>query len=324
MKQHIFIITGPTASGKSGVSLYLADKVKGTEIVSVDSMQIYRGMDIGTAKVSKLNREVITHHLIDIIDPWETYNLGSYVKDANDIINERKEAGKQTIIVGGTGLYIKGLTRGVFDGPSADPELRCKLKTIIDEKGSMYLHNKLKEVDPISAERLHPEDHKRVIRAIEVYEKTGTTISILQKQFLSQKPEFDYTIFILNRNKEDLNRRIDERVENMFDSGFLEEVRELKNNPKGLSKQAGQALGYKELLKFLDNQISFIEVKDLIKQNTKRFAKKQRTWFRSFTSTVWIDYSPGDNNKTVGDKILREMEKANEKSCNKQYYQLIN
>lgn len=324
MKENLFIITGPTASGKSGVSLYIADKVKETEIVSADSMQIYRGMDIGTAKVSKLSRKAITHHLIDIIDPWETYNLGCYVKEANNIIKTRRENGKQTIVVGGTGLYIKGLTQGVFKGPSADQQLRYELEMIIDQKGSMYLYNKLKEVDPVSAERLHPEDHKRVIRAIEVYKKTGLTISKLQKQFLSQRSEFDYTIFIINRNKEDLNKRIDKRVENMFDNGFLEEVTVLRENANGLSKQAAQALGYKEILKFLDNQISFSEVKDLIKQNTKRFAKKQRTWFRSFDSTVWIDYSPNDNNKTVGDKILIEMEKITLSNKNKQNYQLIN
>ena len=315
--ENLFIITGPTASGKSGASLYIADKIKEMEIISADSMQIYRGMDIGTAKVSSLTRESIPHHLIDIIDPWESYSLGRYVKEANVIIKKKRESGKQCIVVGGTGLYIKGLTHGIFEGPNADPELRDKLMVTMKERGSMYLFNKLKEIDPISAERLHHEDHKRVIRALEVYEKTGTTISRLQKKFLSQKDPIDYIIFIINRNKEDLCKLIDERVEDMFNSGFIEEVKALNDNIAGLSKQAEQALGYKEILNFLNNRTSLTKAKDLIKQKTKRFAKKQRTWFRSFRSTVWIDYTSNDNSKTVGEKILKEMIKFNKKESSK-------
>ena len=242
MKQHLYIITGPTASGKTDVALYIARQLDNAEIISADSMQVYRKMDIGTAKVPVNIRKMIPHHLIDIVDPWESYNMGKYVKDARNIVSKMNKD-KRILIVGGTGLYIRGITKGVFKGPAADWEFRDQLQSVANEKGSAYLHNLLNKVDPVSAARLHPKDHKRVIRAIEVYEKTGTTISRLQKLYLTQEPDFEYSIFVINRPKEDLYKRIDSRIEDMFEHGLVNEVIALRENPNGLSRQAQQALG---------------------------------------------------------------------------------
>ena len=308
MKQHLYIITGPTASGKTDVALYIARQLDNAEIISADSMQVYRKMDIGTAKVPVNIRKMIPHHLIDIVDPWESYNMGKYVKDARNIVSKMNKD-KRILIVGGTGLYIRGITKGVFKGPAADWEFRDQLQSVANEKGSAYLHNLLNKVDPVSAARLHPKDHKRVIRAIEVYEKTGTTISRLQKLYLTQEPDFEYSIFVINRPKEDLYKRIDSRIEDMFEHGLVNEVIALRENPNGLSRQAQQALGYKETLQYLDNKMDIQDTKDMIKRNTKKFAKRQMTWFRSFSNTFWINSTSEHNCETVGDEILRIIEK---------------
>lgn len=308
MKQRLFIITGPTASGKSDVALYIASQIHKTEIISADSMQVYRKMDIGTAKVPAAIRNTIRHYLIDTVDPWESYNLGRYVEDARSIIAGKKDTDKLLLIVGGTGLYIRGIMQGVFAGPEADWILRDQLRSAVLENGPAYLHNLLNKIDPVSAARLHPKDHKRIIRAIEVYEKTGTTISRLQqKQYLTQKPGFICSIFVVNRTKEDLYKRIDSRIEKMFEHGLVDEVRHLKEDPNGLGKQAQQALGYKETLQYLNNETDLQHTKDLIKQNTKKFAKRQITWFKSFSNTYWINTAPDDNHETVGSIILEKI-----------------
>lgn len=308
MDKHLFIITGPTASGKSDVGLYIAYNIKGTEIISADSMQVYRNMDIGTAKVPIDIRKNIPHHLIDIVDPWESYSLGMYVKDAQNIISKIVNNDKLLLVVGGTGLYIKGLTHGVFDGPEADWTFRNKFISIAKKNGSEYLHNLLKKIDPDSADKLHPKDHKRIIRALEVYEKTGMPISALQKDYLKQKPDFTYSIFVINRSKEDLHRRIDSRTEKMFKYGLIDEVKALQENQNGFSKQAQQALGYKETLRYLNNEINLQDTKDLIKQNTKKFVKRQTTWFRSLPNTSWVNIPPDNNTETAEKNILKMVE----------------
>ncbi len=310
MKQKLFIITGPTGSGKTDISLRIAQKANNVEIISADSMQIYRGMDIGTAKVSEEVRRLIPHHMIDIVDPWQSYSLGKYIRDARAAVAAIESKDKQALIVGGTGLYIKSLIHGIFSGPEADWRYREELNLIALEKGPDYLHDMLAKVDPVSAARLHKNDHKRVIRALEVYEKTGAAISGLQKQFNEKEPEFEYSIFVINRPKDDLRKRIDDRVENMFKAGLVGEVMELKNNFNGLSKQARQALGYNETLQCLNNEITLDEAKENIKRNTKKFAKRQLTWFKSFDNALWI--SPGNDQdcEKTGDQILDEINKA--------------
>lgn len=310
MSHKLYIITGATASAKTDVALYISSRVD-TEIISADSMQVYRGMDIGTAKVPLNIRRLIPHYLIDIIDPWESYNLGMYVKDVKAVFSSRSKKGGLLLIVGGAGLYIRGLINGVFNGPSADLEIRNRLRLIAQEKGAIYLHNLLKKIDPVAAIRLHPEDQKRVIRAFEVYEKTGISISRLQEQCTNREPGFDFSIFVINRSKDDLYKRIDRRVEKMFEQGLVDEVKALINNPRGLSKEAQQAVGYKETLRYLmDRELSLDQTKDLIKQNTRRFAKRQITWFKSFRHTNWIDVKPEDDVEIIGNKILKGIEKV--------------
>lgn len=310
VKHHIFIITGATASGKSNVALYIAQHIKNTEIISADSMQVYRKMDIGTAKVPISVRKNIHHYLIDVVDPWESYNLGKYVRDAQEIVFKNKNSEKHLkLIVGGTGLYIKGIVHGVFSGPEADWDFRNQLKLIVQKNGDNHLHYLLNQIDPVSAARLHPKDQNRIIRALEVYEKTGIAISKLQSQCLNQKPGFDYTIFVINRSKEDLHNRIEDRVEKMFELGLVDEVNSLWKASHGLSKQACQALGYKETIQYLNNEIDLCNAKILIKQNTKKFAKRQLTWFKSFSNTHWIKADTGDNCEIPGNIVLCEIEK---------------
>lgn len=309
MGHKLYIITGATASAKTDVALYISSRID-TEIISADSMQVYRGMDIGTSKVPLNIRKVIPHYLIDILDPWESYNLGMYVKDVKAIVSTRSKKGRLLLVVGGAGLYIKGLTNGVFNGPSADPSIRNRLKIMAQEKGTVYLHNLLKKVDPVTAIRLHPDDQKRVIRAFEVYEKTGISISKLQEQWTNCEPGFDYSIFVINRSKDDLYKRIDNRVEKMFGQGLVDEVKSLMNNPRGLSKEAQQAVGYKETLRYLiDRELGLDQTKDLIKQNTRNLAKRQITWFKGLHHTNWIDVKPEDDVEIIGNKILKEIER---------------
>lgn len=321
MKQKLIIITGPTASGKTDAALNIAKKRGSFEILSADSMQVYRNMDIGTAKVPHQVRETIPHHLIDIIDANESYSLGKYMEDARKILSKSAEDSKCILVVGGTGLYIRGLTHGIFNGPAADWEFRKQLEAVVEEKGSIYLHNKLNEVDAVSAARLHPEDHQRVIRALEVYEKSGISISELQKKYLNKESEFDYKIFIINRPKPDLHKLIEKRVDDMFEKGFIDEVVQLRDDPRGLSRQASQALGYKELLRYLNNEIDLQATKDLIKQNTRQFAKRQLTWFRSFKDSCWIDCPSDNSNEMVSRTILDEIEKFYEDEVPDNNYQ---
>ena len=201
------------------------------------------------------------------------------------------------------GFILGGLLHGVFEGPEADWDLRHRLASAAGENGPDYLINILQTIDPVSASNLHKEDHKRIIRAIEVYEKTGIAISTLQKKYYRAEPDFEYSIFVINRSREDLHCRIEHRVETMFDHGLVEEVISLQKDPKGMSKQAIQALGYKETLQYLNNEINLPQTIELIKRNTKKFVKRQMTWFRSFSNTIQIDVDPNDSVDMVGRKV---------------------
>ncbi|MGR3311311.1 MAG: tRNA (adenosine(37)-N6)-dimethylallyltransferase MiaA, partial [Candidatus Brocadiales bacterium] len=307
----LWILTGQTASGKSEVALEIVSELN-AEIVSADSMQVYRGMDIGTAKPSIEVRRQIPHHLIDILDPWESYSAGRYVKDAERVINALVKRGKRCLVVGGTALYIKGLVEGIFTGPQADWGLRKELEGLSNEKGTEYLYNILKDVDPQAASRLHPNNLRRIIRALEVYEKTGKGISAFQRQWaklrtpnsatpschvdmtwcrhgmeLQTTKGYIPTIVAIRRTKEDLHTRIEQRVDRMFELGLVDEVRTLLKNPNGLSKQARQALGYKEVIEHLAGNSTLSDCKALIKKRTRLFAKHQMTWFKSFPDIHW-------------------------------------
>lgn len=299
----IWILTGPTASGKTDIAVQIAEKTK-AEIISADSMLVYRSMDIGTEKPSPGIRDRIPHYLIDIVDPWEEYSVGQYVKDFDTVAQKLSRRGGSFIVVGGTALYLKAIIHGLFEGPSADWEYRNYLRSIIVEKGPMYLHKMLASVDPGIAAKLHPNDEKRIIRALEVFRTTGQSISSLQTQFGHKNPKYNCTIVAVEYDRDVLYSRIEKRVDRMFARGLVDEVRALLDNPSGLGKQASQALGYKEVIDFLHDKYTLSEVIEEIKKRTRRFAKRQMTWFRSFLNIHWIHASATDEVNVLSEQVL--------------------
>lgn len=287
MPQTIWILTGPTASGKTDIGLTIAKNIH-AEIVSADSMLVYRGMDIGTEKPPLAVRNQVPHHLIDIVEPWQEYSVGQYVKDFEIVTQGLYQQGKQFIVVGGTALYLKAIMDGLFEGPPADWEYRNYLKSIAMEKGPNYLHNMLVDIDPETAGKVHFHDQKKIIRALEVFKTTGQRISSLQTQFGHKNPNYQCILAAIEYERDVLYKRIETRVDHMFMRGLVDEVRAFVDNPPGLSKQASQALGYKEVIDFLKGKYTFSEVSREIKQRTRRFAKRQLTWFRSFSNIHWI------------------------------------
>lgn len=280
----VIILLGPTGVGKTGVSILLA-KALNTEIISADSMQIYTHMDIGTAKPTPEERAVVKHHMIDIVDPCEAYSTGKYIKAVVPIIEGLHKKGKIPIVVGGTGLYIKAMTRGIFSGPSADWSLREELLSMEkEEKGILY--NYLKELDPKAVGKITPNDTRRIIRALEVCLKSNTSMSEMQKRLTRPLP-YEFIKIGLLRDRKELYRMIEERVDAMIEKGLVEEVRNLlKMDP---DRTPMQAIGYKEIVMYINGEITWDEAVRLIKRGTKRYAKRQFTWFRKEEGIHWID-----------------------------------
>lgn len=298
----VIILLGPTGVGKTGASILLARDLK-TEIISADSMQIYRHMDIGTAKPSVEEMSGVRHHMIDIIEPSEEFSAGRYVEMVIPIIEDLHQRGKIPLIVGGTGLYIRALTRGLFKGPSADWSLRGKLLEM-EEKGKGTLYNYLKELDPEAAVRIMPSDIRRLIRAIEVSLKTKKGITDLQKRFTEPLP-YEFLLIGLKRDRRELYRLIEERVDRMVSSGLLDEVKRiLQMNP---GRTALQAIGYKEMISYLRGDVTFDEALRLIKKRTKAYAKRQFTWFKKEEGIKWIDvtgfFRPPEIYRTIANSI---------------------
>ncbi len=297
------ILTGPTACDKTEIGFTVAQIIKG-EIISADSMLFYRGMDIGTAKPPPGMRELVPHHFIDILDPWESYSVGKYVRDVETLINDTGSKKRKFLIVGGSPLYIKGLVDGIFNGPEADWNIRRELEEIAENKGNQYIHDILQKIDPVKAVELHPNDLRRIIRAIEVYKITGKPVSILQEQYKLARKNYQFKIMCITREREDIYRRINDRVETMFDKGLVDEVQSLLNNPEGLSKQAKQALGYKEVIQYLDDGLTLDDTKDMVKLNTRRFAKRQMTWFRGFPDVQWLEAEEYEGPESISEEII--------------------
>lgn len=298
----VYFLIGPSASGKSAVGALLAERI-GAEILSLDSMKIYRRLDLGTAKPSPESMSRVAHHLIDIVDPSEPFNVARYVEMAERLIDEITDRGRRPLFVGGTALYLKALTEGLFEGPGQDPEIRATLRRRAEEQGSQALHDELGEVDPAAAARIHPNDLRRIVRALEVFQLTGTPISQQQTQFGSENDRHDSLIIGIRRNRIDLYDRIDRRVDRMFEAGLVEEVSALLRAGVSLSREASQALGYRELLACLQQDGDPEEARELIKRNTRRFAKRQLTWFRSFGNIQWVDVSPEDAAEHIAARI---------------------
>jgi len=273
-----WFLAGPTASGKSAAGVELAERI-GAEIVALDSMSLYQGMDIGTAKPEAALRARVPHHLLDLIGPSEEYSLAEYVQAAETTCRGIVSRGKTPLFVGGTGLYLRAILRGVFEGPSADWELRERLQSEANEHGDESLHARLQVVDPVLAAKLHPRDTRRVIRALEVFELTGRPHSEQQQQTPLPESERPRHVYWLSPDRAWLSSRIDRRVTEMFDAGLVDEVRRLRAG-SALSRTARQALGYAEVLAHLAGETSLDATIVLVQQHTRQFAKRQHTWFR--------------------------------------------
>ncbi len=275
----------------------IASKING-EILSADSMQIYRYMDIGTGKPSPEDRKRIPHHLIDIIFPDETFSAANYKERARGVIDGSQRGGKSILIVGGTGLYIKALLRGLFPSPEADQSFRQELWEKVNRLGKVFLWHELKEVDATSASRLHPNDTLRIIRALEVYRQTGIPLSRWQKNHAFEDCPYEVLKIGLMREREDIHRRIENRVDHMVRNGFGEEVRSLLNMGYGRYLKSMQGLGYKRMVEYLCKERDFEDAIYLIKEETKAYAKRQLTWFRSDREVQWVRY-PEEGNRIM-------------------------
>ncbi|MGC2424420.1 MAG: tRNA (adenosine(37)-N6)-dimethylallyltransferase MiaA [Nitrospirota bacterium] len=284
----IYIIVGPTAVGKTEISLAIAEEI-GAEIISADSMQVYRGMDIGTAKPTLQERARVPHHLIDVADPKEEFSAGRYVQLADEAIGDIGRRGKIPMVVGGTGMYIRALLQGIFEGPGADFMLREALYDT-ERKEPGILYNQLKNKDKKAAEKIHPSDVRRIIRALEVFEKSGKPISEKQSQW-GNKGRYEYQIAGLTMPRPELYRRIDARVEKMFKIGLLDEVKTLRDKGCAREMPSMHALGYKQLMAYLDGELGLDEAVRLIKRDTRHYAKRQYTWFNGQEGVQWVDIS---------------------------------
>lgn len=279
MKNNLMIIAGPTGVGKTEISLKLAERING-EVISADSMQIYQYMDIGSAKASLEERERIPHHMIDFLSPFDSFTVSQYKDMAEKCIDDIISRGKVPIMVGGTGLYIDAVVKNMsFTEGGTDEGYRLELEKLAKEKGNEHVHHLLSEVDPISAEKIHANNLKKVIRALEVYKITKKPFSDF-KDTDEANPKYKISYFYLNKNRESLYNDIDRRVDIMVEAGLLEEVKMLREKGLDKSYMSMQGIGYKEILSYLEEQSTFEEAISLIKKRSRNYAKRQLTWFR--------------------------------------------
>ena len=288
MKHKLIAIVGPTASGKTRLSVELAKELGG-EIISFDSMQIYRGMDIGTAKPTMEERQGIVHHMLDIAHPLEDYSVSRFVEEADKLLQELLSQGKTVILVGGTGLYIDSLMKGLEFAPLPESGVRQELTRIAQEQGIEVLMDRLRAVDPESAERIHPSNQKRVIRALEIYLESGKTMTQHNLETQQRPPKYEPMWIGLDYvNREALYARINRRVDLMVEQGLLEELQRLLAQGIPENATSMQAIGYKELMGYIRGECSLEEAKELLKQSSRRYAKRQRTWFRRNPKIHWF------------------------------------
>jgi len=314
MNTNLILILGVTASGKSRLAFDLAKSIDG-EIISIDSMKVYRRMDVGTAKPSAEARARILYHLLDVVEPSESFSVASFIDLANHAVEQIKNRNKPVVAVGGTALYIKALLYGLFEGPGNNEKIRAELKQLAEKKGFQNLYHQLQQIDPAAAERIHPNDSKRIIRALEVFHLTGKPISTFQKQWEQNssekhKPQCsttgkidEWTIIGLRREKELESKRINSRVKKMLDDGLVDEVKSLLSEEKPLSEQARCAIGYAEIINYINGKTKLDEAIELIKKNTRRLAKGQRTWFKTFKNVNWLDIEPEESPEQILAKV---------------------
>ena len=287
-KPKVIVICGPTASGKTALSIELAKKVNG-EIISSDSMQIYKDMSIGTAKPTVEEMQEIKHYLIDFVEPNRRYNVAEYKEDAEKAIEEILEKGKTPIIVGGTGLYVDSLIYGIeYPEIKLDEKYRKQLEETVEKEGLQKLYEKAKKIDKLAMEKISPNDKKRIIRVLEIYKATGKTKTEQEIESRKKEIKYDYKVFAINMDREKLYERINKRVDIMIEQGLIQEVKELLKKYNEFPT-AMQGLGYKEVVEYLEGNLTKEEMIEKIKMETRRYAKRQITWFKKNKQTIWID-----------------------------------
>ena len=298
----VIVICGPTASGKTKLGIKLAKKING-EIVSCDSMQIYKDMDIGTAKPTKAEQNEVKHYLIDFVSPDKRYSVAEYKNDAENVIDKIIKDNKTPIIVGGTGLYLNSLIYGIdYPDIKTDLNYRKELEEKVNKDGLEEIYKEAKIIDPIAVEKISKNDKKRILRILEIYHSTGKTKTELEKESRKNGIKYDYRIFVLNMPRCELYERINKRVDIMIKEGLIEEVKKIISKYKEFPT-AMQGLGYKEVVEFLENKITKEEMIEKIKMETRRYAKRQLTWFKSYKEATWLD----SNNTNNVDIILEDI-----------------
>ena len=289
MKKPLIVLTGPTAVGKTSLSISLAMAVNG-EIISADSMQVYKKMDIGSAKIRPEEMQGVKHYLVDVLEPEEEFHIVKFQQMAKEAMEKIYAEGKIPILVGGTGFYIQAVTRDIdFTEAQQENTYRTELETLAEEKGAEFLHDMLCKVDPASADAIHANNVKRVIRALEFYHQNGTPISAHNEEQKKQTSPYDLAYFVLNAPRDILYERIDKRVDQMMDEGLVKEVEDLKNEGCHRGMVSMQGLGYKEILDYLDGVYPLEEAVRILKRDTRHFAKRQLTWFRRESDVIWVD-----------------------------------
>ena len=299
MKEPLIVLTGPTASGKTALSIELA-KAIGGEIISADSMQVYRQMDIGTAKIRPEEMEGIPHYLVDVLEPDDPFNVVVFQQMAKAAMKKIRENGHIPIIVGGTGFYIQAILNDIDFKENEDDGYRSHLEAMAaSDGGPERLYEMLKEVDPESTEKIHCHNAKRVIRALEYFHQTGQKISEHNEQESRKESPYNFAYFVLNRPREVLYERIDQRVDQMMEEGLVQEVRKLKDRGYDRSLVSMQGLGYKEILAYFDGELSLEEAVYILKRDTRHFAKRQLTWFKRERDVLWLDQSKYDSRGAI-------------------------
>jgi len=306
LESKVIVIVGPTCSGKTSLSLILADKLK-AEIVSADSRQFYKYLDIGTAKPTADQLAKVKHHLINILNPDENYNVSKFENDALSIIKNLFTDSIIPIVVGGSGLYVKALIDGIFDSVGVDEEYRNLLLSKRKDFGNEFLYLELKKVDPESASKMLPQNWKRIIRALEVYHSTGKPISVHQMEH-KRDIHFQFKLYGLRWERSHLYKNIENRVDNMINLGLVEETKSILE--KGFNKNLNSlnTVGYKEIISFLENDITLDKAIELIKRNTRRFAKRQMTWFGKDKRIIWFDISKEEDLLTISENMLNRIQ----------------
>lgn len=286
----LIVLTGPTAVGKTDLSIELAKRLNG-EIISADSIQVYKKLNIGSAKITPEEMQGIKHYLVDVLDPTEDFNVYIFKEMAKKAIDEILSKGKTPIIVGGTGFYIQSVIYDIDFADEDNSHIRKELEDIAKNKGNLYLHKELSKVDPKSADKIHPNNVKRVIRALEFYKLNNRPISLHNEEEREKKAQYNTKYFVLNDKRDLLYERIDKRVDIMVESGLVEEVEALVKSGLNSSYNSMQGIGYKEIVEYIDSKCSLEDAIDNIKKNTRHFAKRQLTWFRHEKNVNWIDKS---------------------------------